>query len=457
MFKTYTLSFLLLLSVSGISQMYSPDAHYGDTVQYAPYKDSVFVFNEPDYGDKTEITLTADSPDSTSGWAFSWYKYDTTTLDYSFVFAVTGISSKIDTITTFAGYRLIRSKGATIDTSQVWVIFHDFKAEITTKDNEGNIPVDYTTCKITTIRSKKPVGTYPYNIPGIDSVTSISTSYNITWEKDTEEGSMPTTSFENAIVAIPPYDNTTYIQTVTDSKFKLERTDTVHYIAVKSKSVIGNEHIALNNPNFYPKKFGDYYTEDYESKNISAPAKYKFYNNESRNATRFNLKFGDNTKDTTFYNLTDTIVHEFYYPGTYQTILYTFSPKPRECIDSSVAEITIAQPTFMGEDSIKFPNAFSPDGDELNDVFRTEDVSIFACTITIFNRYGQKVHEFSGNMRDWPGWDGSVMNSKRKANEGIYYYIVDYIVAFESVSNKIQMKKYKDTQKTGFVYLFRGK
>ena len=48
------------------------------------------------------------------------------------------------------------------------------------------------------------------------------------------------------------------------------------------------------------------------------------------------------------------------------------------------------------------------------------------------------------------------MNSKRKANEGIYYYVIDFVVAFESVKDKIQLKKYNDKQKTGFVYLFRG-
>ena len=239
-------------------------------------------------------------------------------------------------------------------------------------------------------------------------------------------------------------------------KLGLERTDTVYYIAVKSKSDIGNEHIALNDPAYYPKKYGDYYTDDYESNNVSAPAKFKFFNNESKNASRFIIKFGDDTEDTTFFDLTDTIVHEFLYPGTYNATLYTYSPKPRECVDSSIAEITIDEPSFLGQDSIKFPNVFTPDGDDINDVFRTEDVSVYSCSITIFNRYGQKVHEFSGNIRDWPGWDGSIMNSKRKANEGIYYYVIDFVVAFESVKDKIQLKKYNDKQKTGFVYLFRG-
>jgi hypothetical protein len=69
-----------------------------------------------------------------------------------------------------------------------------------------------------------------------------------------------------------------------------------------------------------------------------------------------------------------------------------------------------------------------------------------------------KVHEFSGNIRDWEGWDGRIMDSKRRASEGIYYYVIDAIVAFEYKEQEgRKIINYNDKkQRTGFVYLFIG-
>ncbi|MFO7656286.1 MAG: gliding motility-associated C-terminal domain-containing protein [Bacteroidales bacterium] len=461
MFKKTTLFYIgLLTTFSGYGQIFSPDPHFSDTVKYAPYSDSVFVFNKPEFGSKIAVTLESISPNSADGWAFAWYRYDTLLLDYSLVIAHSGITSKIDTITTYNGYRLIRSKGAYRDTSQVWVVFHDYNVKIITKDTAGNIPVLNTTCSSTTIRAVTPENRYWYHIPGIDSVITETTDYDIVWEKDIEEGGLPTKSFTNAVVLNLPYENTMYRMIVTSRKFKLERRDSVHYIAVKSKADIGADYIPLSDRNYYPDQYGEIYGEDYKLPDgKSAPAKFKFYNKESKNAARFELKFGDyNGLDTVFSNLEDTIVYEYLYPGKFSAILYTYAPKPRECMDSSVSEIVISDPIFGEKDSLKFPEVFTPNGDGYNDIFRTYDVSVYNCTILIFNRYGQRVHEFSGNIRDWPGWDGKIKNSNREASEGIYYYLVDQILAFEynEKDKRVQYKKYNDKQKTGYVYLFRN-
>ncbi|MBN2612206.1 MAG: gliding motility-associated C-terminal domain-containing protein [Bacteroidales bacterium] len=462
MFRKITLFyFSLLTAVTGIAQIYSPDPHFSDTVNYFPGKDSVFVFNQPNYGDRISITLASVSPDSANDWAFAWYKYDTVLLDYTMVFAHSGMKSEIDTITTYNGYRLIRSKGAYRDTAMVWVLFHDYNVKITTKDSAGNIPVLNTTCSSTTIRAATPEKRYRYHIPGVDSVVTEITEYDMAWEKDIEEGGLPTKSFTNAVVLNLPYENTMYTMTVTSRKFKLERKDSVNYIAVKSKADIGVDHILLSDLNYYPEHYGKNYGEKYDPLDgKSAPTKFKFYNKESKNAASYKLKFGDyNNADTVFYNIEDTIIYEYLYPGKFTATLYTYAPKPRECEDSSILEITISNPVIGEKDSLKLPDVFTPNGDGYNDVFRTYDVSVYNCTIIIFNRYGQKVHEFSGNIRDWTGWDGKIKNSNREASEGIYYYVIDQILAFEysEKDKRVQYKEYDDKQKTGYVYLFRNK
>jgi gliding motility-associated-like protein len=135
-------------------------------------------------------------------------------------------------------------------------------------------------------------------------------------------------------------------------------------------------------------------------------------------------------------------------------VLFTYAPKPLECIDSAIVERTIANPF----DSLVFPNVFTPNCDGDNDYFRIHDVSIYNISIMIFNRYGRKVHEYSGNIRDWEGWDGRIMDSKRRASDGIYYYIVDAIIAFEKDNQEgIKIKQFDSKkQRTGFVYLFIG-
>lgn len=443
-------SFFLLLP--GISQIYTSNPHYSDTVRYSPFKDSVFVFNEPEYGDRISVTLAVKSPDSTEGWAFVWSKYDTVLLDYTSFLATTGNMSEIDTITSFAGYRVIRSKGAITDTSQVWVIFHDYKAEI---DSINGVNF---TCSTISINSFEPSGTYHYFIPGLDSAIAITTSYNISWEKDTEEGSLPSSRFINALVTNPPYENTTYVQKLKDTRFGLERSDSLYFIAIRSKAELGVDTVALYDRNYYPEEYGNYYGKRYystiEPEEYPGPAKFKFFDDGSKNTAKFRLNFGDDSKDTTFYSSSDTIIHEYYFPGKYKAVLFTYAPKPLECIDSAIIERTIANPF----DSLVFPNVFTPNCDGDNDYFRIHDVSIYSISIIIFNRYGKKVHEFSGNIRDWEGWDGRIMDSKRRASDGIYYYIVDAIIAFEKDEQEGMKIKQFDSkkQRSGFVYLFIG-
>jgi gliding motility-associated-like protein len=57
------------------------------------------------------------------------------------------------------------------------------------------------------------------------------------------------------------------------------------------------------------------------------------------------------------------------------------------------------------------PNAFTPDGDGINDIFAV------GFELTVFNRWGQKVYEGT------KGWDGTY--NGRKVSPGTYYYLVN--------------------------------
>ncbi len=66
---------------------------------------------------------------------------------------------------------------------------------------------------------------------------------------------------------------------------------------------------------------------------------------------------------------------------------------------------------------IHFPNAFTPNGDGLNDVFLYEATLIESVTFEVFNRWGELV--FRTNQTDI-GWDGTYRSGK--APEGTYLY-----------------------------------
>ena len=135
-------------------------------------------------------------------------------------------------------------------------------------------------------------------------------------------------------------------------------------------------------------------------------------------------------------------IREYIFPGEYNVKLYVMSTRfGRECPDSIDLEtngdelIIVDEPSFVmgssgndnngtNEDILLLPNFFSPNSDEekifkyheegilenlkdevQNDLFRSVDVSIYEFDIVIFNRYGKKVHEFRGHIRNWKGWD----------------------------------------------------
>jgi gliding motility-associated-like protein len=71
--------------------------------------------------------------------------------------------------------------------------------------------------------------------------------------------------------------------------------------------------------------------------------------------------------------------------------------------------------------SIKIPNAFTPNGDGVNDVWNIQELSSYPqCTVSVYSRYGSLVYQSHG----YPvPWDGTMNGNPLPA--GTYYYIID--------------------------------
>lgn len=79
---------------------------------------------------------------------------------------------------------------------------------------------------------------------------------------------------------------------------------------------------------------------------------------------------------------------------------------------------------------ITVPNAFSPNGDGINDVWKIDAIETYPkADIFIFNRYGQLVAK---RKSDWSAWDGTV--DKKPVPAGTYYYVIDLKEAYPKLT-----------------------
>ncbi|PWT77557.1 MAG: hypothetical protein C5B59_03510 [Bacteroidetes bacterium] len=100
------------------------------------------------------------------------------------------------------------------------------------------------------------------------------------------------------------------------------------------------------------------------------------------------------------------------------TTVYTLNvTDANHCEASGKIKITVSG----GASKISIPNAFSPNGDGVNDTWVITNLSNFpGATVDVFNRYGQAVFHSENNNKAWDG----TYNGK-PVPMGTYYYIID--------------------------------
>jgi gliding motility-associated-like protein len=84
--------------------------------------------------------------------------------------------------------------------------------------------------------------------------------------------------------------------------------------------------------------------------------------------------------------------------------------------------ITTVRINVQGDPPVFIPSAFSPNGDGNNDVLYVYGEGIKTVSMTIFNRWGEKVFESDNQSQ---GWDGTYKGTLQEP--GVYIYLVDLI------------------------------
>jgi gliding motility-associated-like protein len=82
------------------------------------------------------------------------------------------------------------------------------------------------------------------------------------------------------------------------------------------------------------------------------------------------------------------------------------------------------------EHTLWIPNAFTPNGDGENDVWRPEFSDMISLDIRVYDRWGTLV--FRGNESDY-AWNGNVRNGNHVAQDGAYTYSIRYATNFDVV------------------------
>lgn len=74
----------------------------------------------------------------------------------------------------------------------------------------------------------------------------------------------------------------------------------------------------------------------------------------------------------------------------------------------------------IGSSELMIPNAFSPDGDGINDEWKVAYRSLLTFKCWIFNKHGQQVYYFEDPSL---GWDGK--RNGKYIKSGVYYYVIE--------------------------------
>lgn len=120
--------------------------------------------------------------------------------------------------------------------------------------------------------------------------------------------------------------------------------------------------------------------------------------------------------DSTLVAETENLTHEFVLPGSYTVTLIAADAGGCTDMYSLTIEVTM-------EASLYVPNAFTPDNDGINEVFRAYGQEFDDFRLIIFNRWGDQVFESDDMQR---GWNGDSKGSGYYAQNDVYMWVITY-------------------------------
>jgi len=407
------LVFLVALSASlgANAQLSAPGSEFSGITDYPvfPENDSIYVFCTQENSDIGQLRVETGMEGTKT---FLWEKYNPGTAVFEFYYSESSESLR-STIGNLGNgcYRATVRLGDSSEVSRAWVM-NDWVLATATP-GESN-------CEYFEL-----IGTYleaqlKYYDLSSNSEVEINKDTEVVWKK----GQNNVARVLMPKIYDPPTEDTEYTLTVSD-KFGCSASAATTYISIVTKAsfTVDGKFDSGTNQGEAPLEV----TFTNTSENGDA-GKYEwfFYRNlddikkESETAT-------EPVDSIMFVAYNDEPVYTYEVSGTY--IVKLVSKKYSEfhvCTDTfEIEDYIVADTSF-----IEAPNVFTPNGDGTNDNFVVKFWSMKDIKITIFNRWGKKVHywelsNIQGFEDTWEEsvWDGRI--GKTMATPGVYFYVVE--------------------------------
>jgi len=460
--KRILITLLLFLPVTAFAQLWAPGNDYKFSVVgslVTGQTDTVYVF----YDDNV-ITLTARQASGNNS-EFTWYKLNTSSATFTLdqVFQQTSVTTSTFADIEEGGYQVIVQDLVNllaIDTFTTWVFRDTFRIDSIRYSIDCNVlqlnmfTTPYIFENYTIYNFKQALQN-----PGTGA-TIFNQVQNILWTPSVDifpgisgadQSWRTRRSWLTYVDSPPPLRSASYTLEVTDVFGKVATYTTPYTINAIAAYAQPTVEEMERNGNWRPA--GD---------QPEGEALYivRFSHNQSVNAHNFKWKgFADRTDRTLVWTDSTTNIYTYinprmpyrgqifdgYTPGTYQVRLIVNN---NVCTDSSSIFIVV-EPSRFSADAV--PNAFTPNGDGINDIFTfvrgSEPVSMEFIRVFIYSRGGGLVYRYEGRADLWEGWDGRMMGSGSDVSEGVYYYVISGR-GWDDVN-------YDSREFSGYLHLFR--
>lgn len=354
----------IILSISCLrAQIYAPASDYKTTVG----ADTVYCF-----GSWARASIVA-----TQGETVEWLALDTTTMEFS-----ESVGAERTFLPTVAGGYMLRTASGTV---RFWVdvpVVDSVRYEVDTISCEEMVVVAESFAR-------------PTRVYNFGSLQWENIAQRITYDWYAIDSLVMTT--KNAEVSLP--------SPMEDGAVRVVATNRV-YNTAEAVDTIGSYGVLAQFT--YEERERDVPNEVKENV-LSAPAEVEFTNTSKGAYTVCEWVMGNLSR---LYEVSP--VYSFQQPGEHRvTLIVTDESSGCQSVDSSLT-LTVT------EAMLEFPNAFTPNGDNVNDEFRPAYSSLKRYEITIYNRWGRKVYHGTDPST---GWDGT--NGNSTCAEGVYYYVAE--------------------------------